>query len=198
MPEKRKPKQPHKLTLHEQENKLNIAFRTNFRLDRDETFLTGIILSLMFTFATLASIGNAPLIVMAGLVLVTLLSYYWLALTVFNKTVIQVNDDEIRVSRQPIPNPLGHENTISLYNVASILYDETPISKREGYDTPRYRVWAETPDGVQRIILNDVTEPYAAFIAGRLNEELQAFEVEEDDDESYFYDDSSSLEALRR
>lgn len=53
-----------------------------------------------------------------------------------------------------------------------IKYEETAISKKEGYDTPRYRVWAETEDGSRRVIVHDVTEEYVVFIAQRLEERL--------------------------
>jgi len=35
-------------------------------------------------------------------------------------------------------------------------------------------VWAETGDGSRRVIVNDVIEDYAVYIAQRLDERLQA------------------------
>ena len=65
------------------------------------------------------------------------------------------------------------ESTYTLHSVTSIKCEETAISKKEAYDTPRYRVWAETSDGNRRTIVNDVTEDYAYFISQQLDERLQ-------------------------
>ena len=77
-----------------------------------------------------------------------------------------------RITRKPIPNPLNQGHEVPLAGVTAIKYEETAISKKEAYDTPRYRVLAETEDGSHRTIVNDVTEDYAVFIAQCLEERL--------------------------
>ena len=174
---RRKVKQPQQLTTEELDSRLNIAFRTNFRLDSNEEFLASAFLSVVFTFITLILINKhlvdpVPLLIPLGFGLLTLFLYYWLALVVFNKTHIEISDESIKVSRKPIPNILTAANTISLAGIESIRYEETMASREHGYDTPRYNVWAETVDGSRKLIVGDVIEDYAVFISQRLNEQL--------------------------
>jgi hypothetical protein len=98
---------------------------------------------------------------------------YRLVLTVANKTHIEMDEDTIKVTRKPIPNPFNQGYEVPLAGVTAIKYEETAASKKEAYDTPRYLVWAETEDGSRRTIVNDVTEDYAVFITQRLEERLQ-------------------------
>jgi hypothetical protein len=166
-----------------------MTFRTNFRLDKDETFLSVAGLSAILTFVTVMLIVSGEL---RGEILEILLIpiamglgiaflYYWFALIVYNKTYIEADDEEIVVSRKPLPNLLNQARNVSLSGVVAIRYEETPISKKEGYDTPRFRVWAETVDGSRKTIVNDVIDDYALFITQRLNEYLR---LDADDDES--------------
>lgn len=170
---RRKVKQPVKLTLRDADT-LRMDFRTNFRLDRNEAFLGSIIGGLSFTFVAgvLITAGGAPPLVLFAILLIAALFFYWLALTVVNKTQIEMDEDAIKVTRKPIPNPLNRGYEVSLAGVEAIKYEETANSKKEAYDTPRYRVWAETEDGSRRTVVNDVTEEYAVFIAQRLEERL--------------------------
>ncbi|MCB9454300.1 MAG: hypothetical protein H6672_22935 [Anaerolineaceae bacterium] len=175
---RRKVKPPKNLTLAETDYDLHLAFRTNFRLDKNENF-TGIALfSVVFTFLSAIFISMAseihPLIPL-GFGLATLFGYYSLALTAYNKTHIDATDDTITVSRRPIPNPLTAPTTIDLAGVERIHYEETAISQKEGYDTPRYGVWALMEDRSRRLIVNDVTVDYAAFVAQCLNERLTLY-----------------------
>ena len=174
---RRKVKQPQKISLQETDGHLNIAFRTNFRLDKSEAFTLSAMFSVIFTFVTmilfsqyLASQRN--ILIPSIMSLLTLVMYYSLALVTYNKTHINVSDEKIEVSRKPILNFLVSPQTIGLSGVDVIQYDETAISKKEGYDTPRYTVWAETVDGSRKMIVTDVIEEYAVFISQRLNEFL--------------------------
>ena len=174
---RRKVKKPEKLTLHDTDAQLEMIFRTNFRLERNEAFANGLVLSVMFTIITMVVInrllaGEGAAIVALVPALITSLGYYWLALTAYNRTHIEMNAERIRVSRQPIPS-LTEANEVDLYNVVDIHYEETAISKREGYDTPRFRVWAETEDGREKLIANDLIEDYAIFVTQQLNDRLQ-------------------------
>ena len=77
----RKVKQPQKISV-EDTNDLKISFRTNFRLDRNEAFLIGSIMSLMLTFFTfiitadMIADGNLLLPIPIGLGLIALTLYY--------------------------------------------------------------------------------------------------------------------------
>ncbi|MEQ8674792.1 MAG: hypothetical protein RLP44_17320 [Aggregatilineales bacterium] len=175
---RRKVKQPKHLMLNESDT-LHVAFRTNFRLDKDESFLFGAIMSFVFTFITLILtsqflVGEMIVLVPLGFMLLTLSLYYWLASIVFNKTDIVMDEDAITVSRQPLPIPFTQPLEITLADVVAVRCGETPTSKKEAYDTPRYRVWAQTADGRQRVIVNDVTEEYAYFLAQRMTDHLDA------------------------
>jgi hypothetical protein len=172
---RRKVKQPVSLTLRDAEA-LHMEFRTNFRLDRSEAFLSSVIGGVSMTFVALLLIaaGDGPPVVLLALLLVAAASFYWLALTVVNKTHIEMDEDAINVARRPIPNPLNQGYEVPLAGVTAIKYEETDISQKHAYDTPRYRVWAETADGRRRTIVNDMTEDYAVFVAQRLQERLHA------------------------
>lgn len=174
---RRKVKQPQKLSLQETDGYLNIAFRTNFRLDKNESFVLSAMFSLLFTFVTMIlfsqyMVNQKNILIPLGMSLFTLLTYYFLALITYNKTHIKISDEKIEVSRKPIPNFLISPQKIGLAGIDAIHYDETVPSKKEGYDTPRYNVWAETMDGNRKMIVSDVIEEYAVFISQRLNEFL--------------------------
>jgi hypothetical protein len=193
---RRKIKQPQHITTDETDHHLNIAFRTNFRLDRNETFISSAIASALFTFITILFIGvalkkpeSAPFAL--GFGLLTLFFYYWLALVAYNKTHIEVSDEQITVSRKPLPNLFRQPNTIDLSGMESVRYEETVASKKEGYDTPRYHVWAEMVDGNRKLIVSDIVEDYAVFLSQRLNEFL---DLETAPDVSHLMDDDGKAE----
>ncbi len=175
---RRKVKQPEQLDLRETEDRLHLAFRTNFRLDQHEAFRSSMVMSLVFTFITLMMIGafstkeDVPLIMPGVFVLITAAMYYWTALIAYNKTHIDVDHERIKVTRQPLPSPFNQITEYDLAGIAAIRYEETPASRKAGYDTPRYRVWADMGDGGRKIILNDLIEEYALFVVQVLNERL--------------------------
>lgn len=193
---RRKVKQPQQITSYETDDHLNITFRTHFRLAQNETFLATAGFSAIFTFITLILANAVSTKPEAGLILLgfglfTLFLYYCLALIAFNKTHIEISDENIKVSRKPLPNPLSELHTIELANVALIRYEETAVSKKEAYDLPRYNVWADKVDGNRQILVSDVVEDYAVFISQRLNEFL---ELENVPDTSRLIDDAETAE----
>ena len=174
---RRKIKQPLHMSVHDSDP-LHMAFRTNFRLDRNAGFLNASVISGTFALATVATMqeyaaAEVPIIIPLICFMAMMLAIYMVALVVFNRTHIAMDEDSIRVSRQPLPNPLRQPEMVSLMGVERIHYEETPISKREGYDTPRYQVWAETVDGRRKMIITDLIEEYAVYITQRLNERLE-------------------------
>jgi hypothetical protein len=170
---RRKVKPPAKFTLRDGDT-LQMEFWTNFRLDRNETFLSSALGGGGMTLMGLMLIaaGDVPLIVPLAFLLIAAALFYSLALTVVNRTHIEMDEDVIRVRRKPFPNPLNQGYDVSLAGVEAIKFEETAVSKKEAYDTARYQVWAETADGGRRTIVNDVTEDYAVFIAQHLEERL--------------------------
>ncbi|MBC8171848.1 MAG: zinc ribbon domain-containing protein [Anaerolineae bacterium] len=171
----RKMKQPPQITADETDNgDLKIAFRTNFQLDSNEAVIVSVVFSGILTFMTLimaAAAAKAPIFPL-GFGFFTLIMYYIVALQVYNQTHIEINDEQITVSRKPLPNVFSQLNTVSLSGIQNIRYEETPASKKEGYDTPRYHVWAEMVDGNRKLIVGDLIEDYAIFVTQRLNEQL--------------------------
>lgn len=173
---RRKVRQPRHLQVREAEG-LHIAYRTLFRLDKDENFITSLTLSAFFTLVTLIMTGGylageLPFILPLIFGLVALPMYYWLGLIVLNKTHIDMDGISIKVSRQPLPH-IGQTREIDLLDVISVSTEETKASKQEEYDTPRYHVWANRSDRGRKIIVSDVTENYAYFIVQKLDEYLQ-------------------------
>jgi hypothetical protein len=174
---RRKVKQPQHITSDETDGHLNIAFRTNFRLDQNEYFIGSALSSVVFTIITIVFIGialakPASTFLALGSGLLTLCLYYWLALVAYNKTHIEVSDEQLMVSRKPLPNIFRQPHTIERSGIENVRYEETAASKKEGYDTPRYNVWAEMVDGNHKLVVSDVVEDYAVFISQRLNEYL--------------------------
>lgn len=165
--------QPEKLVLRDAKT-LRMAFATNFRLDKNGDFIVSLIGApsmAIIGFALLGEIDVPVFLPIMMLVMATTL-FYWIALNVLNKTHIEMDGDAITVERKPFPNPLRQKTDIPLDGVTAIKYEETAISKKEAYDTPRYRVWAEMSDGIRRTIVNDVIEEYAVFVAQALQERL--------------------------
>jgi hypothetical protein len=191
---RRKVKPPARLTLHDTEP-LQMEFRTNFRLDRSEAFLFSALGGVGMTImALLMGIGRAPLILPLVFMLIAAAFFYQLALIVVNKTHIEMSEEAIKVTRRPIPSPLNQGYEVPLAGVEAIKYEETAISKKEAYDTPRYRVFAEMAEGSRRTIVNDVTEDYAVFIAQRLDEALH---MDADADISRLEDGGDRLEDVK-
>lgn len=172
---RRKARQPRHLQLDESEG-LHIAYRTNFRLEKNENFLNAVAMSVFFTFLTLLMVGlffagEVPLFLPILIGLVALPMYYWLGLIAFNKTHIDMDGVSIKVSRQPLPG--GQTREIDLSGLSSVSAEETRASKQKEYDTPRYHVWANFSGGGRKLIVADVTEEYGYFTAQTLDGYLQ-------------------------
>ncbi|MGB1287257.1 MAG: hypothetical protein ACPG7F_12030 [Aggregatilineales bacterium] len=180
---RRKVKQPQQMELRDG-NILQMAFRTNFRLDQNENFIGASIVAGMFTLLTgimgfeYLVEGSVPFIVPLIFLSFVLGGLYAMALIAYNKTHIEMSDDMIRVTRQPVPGSQVH--TVDLHGIVAIKTEETRISKKEAYDTPRYEVWAETTDGRKRQIVTDLTEEYAYFVTQQLQQRLhETMQVDE-------------------
>lgn len=196
-------RQPEKLVLRDAET-LRMEFATNFRLEQNGDFIISMMGGPGLTLLGLLMIGSEDVPGFAPLVLFAMAAgfFYWLALNVVNKTHIEMDADAITVERKPFPNPLRQKLEIPLDGVTAIKYEETAISKKEAYDTPRFRVWAETTDGISRTIVNDVIEDYAVYIAQTLEERLytdtdvDVSRLEADHDE--LDDNADAYEVLRK
>jgi hypothetical protein len=186
-------RQPDKLVLRDAET-LRMEFATNFRLEQDGDFIVGMMGApglMVLALWMLNTGGEIPVFLPIVLLFLSVICFYWLALNVLNKTHIEMDADSITVERKPFPNPFREKVEIPLDSVTTIKYEETAISKKEAYDTPRYRVWAETTDGISRTIVNDVIEDYAVFVAQTLEQHLY---MESEPDVSRLEDDSHGLD----
>ena len=195
---RRKTKKPEHLILKDDRN-LEMAFRTNWRLGSNEGFVGTVIGGTMMMFVSgllfneLAA-GEVPFVLPFIISFVSIMLFYFAALTAFNHTHIVMDEEKISVSRKPLPVLFRPLQNIPLHGVESIHCEETPASVKEGYDLPRYRVWAETADGVRRMIVTDVTEEYAYFISQRLEEKLyQDRDMDVSHLEDGVYEDSHNL-----
>jgi hypothetical protein len=173
---RRKVKQPGAMTVQDTDDKLHIMFRTNFRLDRSETFITTTVGSVVATILAFIMgneylLGDAPLFLPVLFVIGAVIMYYSLGLVVYNHTDIEMDANSLTVSRKPLPGFM-QPITINVDGIVAFHTEETPASIKEAYDTPRYRVIAEYADNSRRIILNDVVADYGYFIAQRLEERL--------------------------
>jgi hypothetical protein len=198
---RRKVKQPAKITLNDSET-LHMEFWTNFLLERNQAFLAGgfggVFMAIVALLLTAAK--AIPFILPLIFLLVALACFYSVALIVMNKTHIEMDEETIKVTRKPLPNVLNEGHEVSLAGVTAIKYEETATSKKEAYDTPRYLVWAQTEDGSRRVIVNDVIEDYAVFIAQRIEERLHmdaGLDVSRLEDEEHPHDEADVRNVVR-
>lgn len=173
---RRKVKQPYSLAVKDAET-LQMQFRTNWRLGSNEQFVGFSIGGIMMSFVSILLIneffaGDVPLLLPLMMALVAIGLLYFAGLEAYNHTAIEMDNEKITVQRRPLPNLFKPKQVVTLQGVESIQCEETPKSIKEGYDLPRFRIWVETASGVRRMIVNDVTEEYAYFIAQRLEEKL--------------------------
>ncbi|MCA9882511.1 MAG: hypothetical protein KC615_06335 [Anaerolineae bacterium] len=174
---RRKVKQPEGLMLRDEDHALTMSFRTNWRLERNENFVGTMIGGGMMSLVTVLltneylKSGDVPFILPIFLGVFAMVMLYGAAVIAYNKTHITMTDYEATISRGPLPG-FTRSRKVDLAGVVSIGYEETAVSKKEAYDTPRYRVWAEMADGSRRTIINDLVEDYAAFVAQRMQERL--------------------------
>ena len=176
---RRKIKQPSNLKLSHSDEKLQMRFRTNFRLDKDTGFVSSSILAGFSTFISGVLFGRtfagqlAPILPEAFAVLAVFF-FYLMALVVFNHTEIEMDADSILVSRKPLPSQTNQAKQFKLSGLTRIYAEETAISIKEAFDTPRFNVWAEMPDGSRKVVVHNLIEDYAFFVAQTLNERLQS------------------------
>ena len=169
---RRKVKRPSNLRILA-EDPLHLAFRTNFRLEKSESFTTSAILSGVFSLVTVMMIGlyiegEAPGILPLVFAVMALAALYSLATIAYNQTHIWMDEHAINLARRPLPS-LTQARQISLDGIEAFSAEETAASQREGYDTPRYHIWAQLSDGGRRLVCGDLTEDYASYIASQLN-----------------------------
>ncbi len=182
---RRKVQRPQHLRLLKQEP-LHLAFRTNFRLEKNESFGSSAVAAGFFSMLTLLMAGlylegEVPIILPLVFLLMTSAALYFLATIAYNKTHIRLRDDAIAISRRPLP-ALTQARQVSLDGVQSFSAEETAASQREGYDTPRYHVWARRADGSRALVSGDLVEDYASYIASQLNQRLVDADYEAADD----------------
>ncbi len=173
---RRKIKRPDHLTVQENADHLEMDFRTNFRLDQNGDFLSIAMVTVMFAALTVFLMLSVDRV--AGgrfypvAFAITMFLTYGLGLMVYNRTRIKADDAAVKVSRGPLPNPFVTERKILTEDIVKIRCEETEISKKEHYDTPRYRVVAEMVDGSEKLIVNDMIDDYGFFIANQLQDHV--------------------------
>lgn len=172
---RRKTKRPQQLRILA-DDPLHLAFRTNFRLDRSENFTSSAILSGVFSMVALLMAGlylenEVPIALPLGFAIMACAAMYSLATIVYNQTHIRVDADAIRVARRPLPS-WSRERRLELDDVDAYSAEETAASQSEGYDTPRFNVWAHYAHGGRRLVSGDLTEEYADYVASALNRNL--------------------------
>jgi hypothetical protein len=195
-------RQPEKLVLRDAEA-LRMEFATNFRLDRNVNFIMGTAggAGMSLIALMLSTDQEVPSLLPVAFLLIAAALFYWSILTVLNRTHLEMDEDSITVERKPFPNPFEQRLEIPLDGVTAIKYEETAISKKEAYDTPRYRVWAETAGGISQTIVSDVIEEYAVYISQTLEERLYTdsdVDVSRLEDDDHQSDDADVYEVLRK
>ncbi len=172
-PKRRKVQKPAHLSVSEDDT-LRINFRTNFRLDKNESFLNSAALSGVFSLisvlmAGLFLEGEVPLFLPLLFVVFSLTGFYSLATIAFNKTHISFDGRNLCRSRRPLPAFTARQE-LALAAVTAFYAEESSVSQEKQYDTARFHVWAELQDGSRRLVVADLTEAYAWYIASRLDQ----------------------------
>lgn len=177
---RRKVRQPQHLALQENGDTLRMAFRTNWRLDQESEVQGLGTAAVVMLLASIVSLGDlfageaaslAPTLIFG---LLTGIVVYMIGLRLYNQTHIDMDADVIRVSRQPLPSLRSEIHNISLSGVTAIIAEETKASIEKEYDTPRFAIWAVRADGTRRLIVTDLVEDYAYFVAQQLDQSLHA------------------------
>lgn len=163
------------------EDPLHLAFRSNFRLEKNESFTSSAIASGFFSmlFLLMSGLyleGDVPFILPLVFLLMTSGALYALAAIAYNQTHIRLDDEAIAIVRAPLPS-LTQARRIPLSGVEAFSAQETAASQREGYDTPRFHVWAQWADGSRKLVSGDLSEDYASYIASQLNRHRVADEA---------------------
>lgn len=176
-PKRRRTRKPDKLMIKNELGNLQMAFHTNFRLDRCEAFInnlmgvgiTSMILAIILhSFFTL----QIPLLVPVLTTVIVSLFAYRMALAICNQTHIEVDYQSLSVSRKPLFSFLSPSRNFDLDDVVAINCEETRVSVEREYTTPRFRVYAETIDGRHRTLVTNLIEDYAHYVTQRLQEQL--------------------------
>lgn len=162
---------------------LTFKFRTNFRLEKNEHFVNSAVMSGVFSLLTILMIalnldGEVPVFLPMLFASLAVGAMYWLASITWNTTEIAASGNSLMVSRRPLPVPAS-QRVLDLSSVDAIYAEETVASRQEGYDTPRFHIWASEMAGGRKLVVGDLTEEYATFVASRLDAWLR-----EDDDRS--------------
>jgi len=160
--------------------------RTNFRLDKDETFAnSAVLLTMMTVFAILLLTRGVPLIVPGIFGLAGLASLYTLLIRVYNFTEIQATSEQITTQRTPVPQ-LQNITKIPTQDIVKITCEETQESIDKEYDTPRFNVIAYMQNGRKQRIISDIIEEYGFYVAQQLENYL------EDSHTDYFVEPDTS------
>ena len=170
----RKLKEPDTFDVRESDDNLHMSFRSISRWYADDNIIGGLGGGLAFFLVGFFFRNGAEFPAILPLVFwsAALFSLLWTIAFVVNRTHINMNDESIDVSRKPISALSSIRKSIDMTNVVAIHIDETAQSKTEGYETPKYRIWAEMSDRRQETILKDLVEPYASVVAQRLQSYL--------------------------
>lgn len=172
---RRKLKQPKDLILRDEET-LSMQFRTNFRLDRDESFVSSALLAVLSIAVGLLLLNSSSSEIPAAFPpvfgILAIFCTYIMALAAYNHTELEMDDEALRISRKPLPSLQNKRQEIALSGIESFYAEETPRSIKESFDTQRYHVWAKYQDGSRKIVLQDLVEDYAFFIAQSLEARL--------------------------
>ena len=184
----RKLKEPDTFDIRESDDNLHMSYGLTSPWYANENIIGGIIVGLaffLFGFVFRDGAKFSPIIPLA-IWSVALFSILWTIAFIMNRTHINMNDESIDVSRKPISALSSLRKLIDMTNVEAIHIDETAQSKTEGYETPKYRIWAEMSDRRQETILKDLIEPYASVVAQR----LQNYLADMNDYEELFVEDA--------
>ena len=115
--------------------------------------------------------NEVPIFLPLMFLIMAIAAIYSLGTIVYNQTQIHMDDEAIQVARGPLPS-LTQARRISLTGINAFNAEESAVSQREGYDTPRFHVWALSAEGSRRLVCGDLTEDYANYIASQLNQRL--------------------------
>ncbi|MCY4466436.1 MAG: hypothetical protein OXE46_12955 [Chloroflexi bacterium] len=172
----RKVQQPTGLQLHDGDP-LTFTFRTNFRLDKNEHFVNSAMMSAVFSLVTILMIalnleGEVPVFLPLLFAILASGALYWLGSIAWNHTEIAASGNNLMVSRRPLPVAMP-SRVLDRTDIVAFYAEETAASQQAGYDTPRFHVWASKTESGRKLVVGDLTEEYATYIASRLDAWLQ-------------------------
>ena len=188
---------PDQFEVWETDDNLHVAFKDRYsKFDLISLIISAVTFT-FFGFGFLVVEIQSGLTAMSQCLLCLMplsvfLSWYLVAVKLYNRTHINMNKESIELSRKPIPEISNQAGIFDMKEVITIHVGERAWGKMLGGPSPRNRIWVEKKDGSEKTILAGLEEPYVSFIAQHLKDHLRHLHGQVDSSVDDTSDDTKS------